>query len=152
MGNQQLLDTAAEGRGRAANDRARSKPIVSEVFEESETVDAEVNGKAVVPLSRSLAATGAEPARSESQISRVLTRLLDIGVSSIVLVANAPLLLVITKVHDPVLTQELRVELVALVLQLEEQLLDIELDASMSYWRLAFRTRGSFMSPSEDWP
>ena len=24
--------------------------------------------------------------------------------------------------------------------------------AAMSYWRLAFRSRGSFMSPSEDWP
>lgn len=95
MGNQQLLDTAAEGRERAANDLARSKSIDSEAFEESETVDAGLNGNSVAPLSRSLAATGAEPARSESPISRALTRLLDIGVSSIVLVAIAPLLLVI---------------------------------------------------------
>ena len=39
------------------------------------------------------------------------------------------LLLVITKVHDPILTQELRVELVALVLTLEEQLLHVERQA-----------------------
>ncbi len=95
MGNQQLLDTAAEGRGRAANDLARSKSTVSEAFEESETVDTGLNGDSVAPLSRSLAATGAKPARSESPIRRALTRLLDIGVSSIVLVAIAPLLLVI---------------------------------------------------------
>ena len=96
MGNQQLLDAVAADRGPAANDLARSKPRVSEAFEKSDTVDTGLNGKAVAPLSRSVAATEAEPVRSESPINRALTRLLDIGVSSIVLVAIAPLLLVIT--------------------------------------------------------
>ena len=96
MVDRQLLGTAAASRGRAAKGVAGSKSTASEAIEEPETAGSALNGEAVAPLSPSSAATGAAPARSESLNSRSLTRLFDIGVSSIVLAVVAPLLLVIT--------------------------------------------------------